>query len=379
MNNKNVVKIEFIQALRGIAALCVVLYHGSYWTGKWAETTKEIFFPAGYFGVAVFFVISGFIMVITTKKSDGSFNYVSTFAIKRFMRIWPAYFMATILTLLILDGGSWFTSKDNLIFFLRSMLFIPSGADYAPTFGTPAISVGWTLSYEVFFYAIFALSMFAGRARWIVFYAISAFLLIILPTVLTGWWNTDPKFDYGLMSLPLGLITSPIIWLFVAGVVIGQIYMSKIVIKNKKLCWIMVFAVVMFTISQYVSGSRVGHGIFDWGTSIIPLMLCLTIVSKTIDIKIPKYLVYLGDISFSLYLIHVLMQGLTLHALIYFNLAGFGHGISSIIMTTTASILAAAFFHKYIESFFSETITKSILLKINQAKASKKESTTVSI
>ncbi|TRL55010.1 acyltransferase family protein, partial [Citrobacter youngae] len=84
-------------------------------------------FAAGYFGVSLFFVISGFIMVITTKKSDGSLSYVKTFMIKRFMRIWPAYFIATIVSFMLLAGPSWFANWDNLIYLARSMLLMPSG------------------------------------------------------------------------------------------------------------------------------------------------------------------------------------------------------------------------------------------------------------
>lgn len=370
MINKSVNKIEFIQALRGIAALCVVLYHGSYWTGKWAETTKEIFFAAGYFGVSLFFVISGFIMVITTKKSNGSLSYVKTFMIKRFMRIWPAYFIATVVSFILLAGASWFANWDNLIYLARSMLFMPSGTAPAPTFGTPVLSVGWTLTYEMIFYIFFAISMLAGKLRWLAFYSCTALFLIGVPTYISGGFSTTPTFDYGFRSILLGLITSPIIWMFVSGVVIGQIYTSRIILKNETFCWMMVLFSVTFAISQYVSGSRVGHGIFEWGTSIVPLMLCLTIASKTIHIKIPKHLVYLGDISFSLYLMHVLMQGVTLHFLVYVGLNGFAQGISSLIMTTLMSIIAASLFHKYVESFFSSRFPKWIFGKIKmEAKA----------
>lgn len=361
MINKSVNKIEFIQSLRGIAALCVVLYHGSYWTGKWAETTKEIFFAAGYFGVSLFFVISGFIMVITTKKYDGSLSYVKTFMIKRFMRIWPAYFIATVVSFILLAGASWFANLDNLIYLARSMLFMPSGTAPAPTFGTPVLSVGWTLTYEMIFYVFFAISMLAGKLRWLAFYSCTALFLIGIPTYISGDFSTTPTFDYGFRSILLGLITSPIIWMFVSGVVIGQIYTSRIRIKNETFCWMMVLFSVTFTIAQYVSGSRIGHGIFEWGTSIVPLMLCLTIASKTIHIKIPKYLVYLGDISFSLYLMHVLMQGVTLHFLVYIGLGGFAQGISSLIMTTLMSIIAAGIFYKYVESFFSSTFSSFVM------------------
>ena len=366
-------KIDFVQGLRGIACLAVVLYHGSYWTGEWKEATEKVFFAAGYFGVSLFFVISGFIMVITTKKSDGSLSYVKSFITKRFMRIWPAYFIATIISFLLLDGVSWFASTEHLTYFLRSMMFIPAGTAPAPTFGTPVLPVGWTLTYEMIFYVLFAISMLAGKLRWVVFYTIAMFMLIVLPFILKGGFSFAPTFDYGLNSISLGLITSPIIWMFVAGVVIGQFYSSKIKIRSETLCWMMVFFSCSLVVSQYVAGARIGHGLFEWGLSLIPLMLCLTIASKTIDIKIPRAVIYLGDISFSLYLMHVLMQGVTLHAIIDTGFGDFVHGITNIITTTTTSIIAAGLFHKYVETFFSNNLLKFFNKKTDIVTASAKD------
>ena len=349
-------KIDFIQGLRGFACLAVVLYHGSYWTGSWAKVTQEIFFAAGYFGVSLFFVISGFIMVITTKKSDGSLSFVKKFITKRFLRIWPAYLVATVVSFIMLEGFVWFENKDNLIALFKSVFFVPSGKDPAPTFGAPVLPVGWTLTYEIIFYAIFAVSMLAAKFRWVVFYSISALLLVVVPYTTRGYFSLSPTFDYGFSSIALGLFTSPMIWMFVAGVVIGQIYLSGLTIKSEKLCWMLVFFTFSFTLAQYVSGSRIGHGLMEWGTSIIPLMLCLTVVSKTVHIKTPSFLIYLGDISFSLYLIHVLMQGVTLHGLVYFGLGGFAQGISSLIMTSCMSVIAAGIFYKYVESYFAKGV-----------------------
>lgn len=110
-------KIVSIQGLRGIASFAVVLYHGNYWTGKWAETKKEVFFAAGYLDASLIFIISGFIMVIKTKKSDGSLSYIRSFMTKRFMKMWPAYFIATLISFLLLEGRYWFTSGERLTFF----------------------------------------------------------------------------------------------------------------------------------------------------------------------------------------------------------------------------------------------------------------------
>lgn len=349
-------RIDFIQGLRGLACVAVALYHGSYWTGSWSKVTQEIFFAAGYFGVSLFFMISGFIMVITTKKSDGSASFVKSFIKKRILRIWPAYLIATILSFLILEGYAWFESRENIIALVKSAFFIPSGKAPAPTFGTPVLPVGWTLTYEIIFYAIFAVSMLASRFRWLAFYSLCGLALIGIPCITKGHFSLIPTFDYGYSNVALGLVTSPIIWMFVAGVVIGQIYLSKLHIKSEKICWMLVLFTVSFTVAQYVSGERIGHGVTEWGVSIIPLMLCLTVVSKTVHLKTPSVMIYLGDISFSLYLMHMLMQGFTLHALVFIGLGGFAQGISSLIMTSCMSIIAAGIFYKYVESYFANGI-----------------------
>src|SRR4051812_46155076 len=80
-------KVGVIQVLRGIAALTVLLWHASryfspYGTG-WAA---QAFQPGGNMGVDLFFLISGFIMVVTTRDCDGTPSYAATFMVKRLAR-----------------------------------------------------------------------------------------------------------------------------------------------------------------------------------------------------------------------------------------------------------------------------------------------------
>lgn len=357
MRGINSKKIDFIQAMRGIAALCVVLYHGSFWTGKISEITKYIFYPAGYFGVSLFFVISGFIMVISTKRSDSSINYVILFLIKRFTRIWPTYFIATLLTLLLLSGIDWFLDAGRFVYFLRSVAFIPKGDALAPTFGMPALSIGWTLTYEMLFYLIFAISMLTGALRWVTFYSLIIVLLIATPFFLAGRVESAPTSDYGFSSIILGLITSPIIWLFVSGVAIGNVYSSRFAVKSRLMCWLVIMAAVAIVIFQYISRFKIGHGILEWGLSIIPLVFCFAISSKTINFRFPSPLIYLGNISFSLYLVHVLMQGATLHTLVFLGLKPLGTGVSSMVMTTSTSIVVAGLMSKYVENYLPNKLS----------------------
>src|ERR1041384_8332317 len=89
-------RLDFIQALRGVAAMVVVLFHGrGVITGPAYLDLGDRLFGCGAIGVDLFFVISGFIMVHATWKLDGSGRSVAQFLVKRLTRIWPVYVVAT--------------------------------------------------------------------------------------------------------------------------------------------------------------------------------------------------------------------------------------------------------------------------------------------
>lgn len=121
-----------LQLLRGLAALGVVFYHTDFrLPGDW---------HTDFFGVSTFFVISGFIMCfITREDADG-------FLMKRAIRIVPLYWLCTFTLIVMFD---WPYTYPWL---LRSMVFYPP--EPAGTF--PILGVGWTLNFEVYFYAVFA-------------------------------------------------------------------------------------------------------------------------------------------------------------------------------------------------------------------------------
>jgi exopolysaccharide production protein ExoZ len=166
--------IRNLQLLRGLAALGVVFYHTGFQIVPGISTD--------FFGVAVFFVLSGFIMCHVTRL-DGS-----NFVIKRFIRVVPLYWLTTIVFFFLANFGLfnflytlptwWSLAGEGQVYlwawFSAQMAGIVAGGAahnlatsllFIPTSHPPTLGVGWTLNLEVLFYGIFALSL-AISARW---------------------------------------------------------------------------------------------------------------------------------------------------------------------------------------------------------------------
>ena len=144
-----------IQVLRAVAALLVVYVHLWPLAGRLGA-------PAfGSAGVDIFFVISGFIMVYTTARSDvGPLG----FAADRICRIVPIYWLITLAAFALAAAAPrlFNSTVADPVQLAKSLLFIP----FVKRSGLiqPVLFVGWTLNYEMFFYALFALGL-AVRAR----------------------------------------------------------------------------------------------------------------------------------------------------------------------------------------------------------------------
>lgn len=144
-------KIYSIQYLRGLAALLVVLAHSI--LHPLTQPNFEVV-RIGAFGVAMFFVISGFIMV--TISGAGPFDR-GDFYVRRIARVVPLYWCATLAVAAIatIAPNLFKNTQVSLHQLILSLLFIPH---YRPNHEiAPLLKLGWTLNLEMFFYACFGL------------------------------------------------------------------------------------------------------------------------------------------------------------------------------------------------------------------------------
>lgn len=148
-----------IQNLRALAAYGVVVFHciSLYIlpTGTIADNFVEL--PSA--GVDLFFVISGFVMVYTTKDVETP----GGFMLKRVARIVPLYWAATFVIIAIVLTRSWAYPHANVApeSILASLFFIPHPMLNGGI--APILSAGWTLNFEMYFYALFAVSLMLPR------------------------------------------------------------------------------------------------------------------------------------------------------------------------------------------------------------------------
>ena len=98
-DSKSKSRLVEVDALRGLAALAVVLFqYTTRFTELFATNPPPTFsFPDGHYGVNLFFIISGFVIFMTLEKTSRPMDFV----LSRFSRLFPAYWVAIILTLSI--------------------------------------------------------------------------------------------------------------------------------------------------------------------------------------------------------------------------------------------------------------------------------------
>lgn len=195
-------RLAYIDAMRGIAAMCVVIFHALLWyPGSLTDGIGQ-FLDFGKLGVVLFFMISGFVVPLSLEGpvADG----LRTFAVRRFFRLYPAYWLSIIGACVAgLAIGAPLTPADALvnITMLQKVFGVPN-----------ALPVYWTLLIELFFYVLCAI-LFAARllGRMRVLSGMSlAFLLLAFPM---AWlrWRSGVALPVAL-PLSLSLMFSATLW-----------------------------------------------------------------------------------------------------------------------------------------------------------------------
>lgn len=291
--------IRNLQALRAVAAYMVVLYH--FLALQVAQIYPSArFLSFGAAGVDIFFVISGFIMAVTTMKRDTT---PSEFFLHRIARIVPVYWVVTFLLFSIaLCGfkpvGIMHVEWDWLA---KSLVFIPFERDGHVT---PIISVGWTLNYEMFFYVLFAAALFVKRA---------------LPRTLLLCLAISALVTAPLYSSQFGLLgefyTTPIILEFAYGCALGYIFMRFQETKTGSSAPFYAMILLGFLIIVVAQIMREGPepeliGFtrpFVWGIAGLLIVTGTVFLERSNQIVPFDWLVELGNASYSIYLIHALL------------------------------------------------------------------------
>lgn len=356
--------LNWVQLLRGVAALLVVLTHARYalLNTPGFPLADQLMVP-GAMGVDLFFLISGFIMCYSTAGSDGSPSYVARFAIKRFARVWPVYVAVTLLSVFVLSGGvDYFHVADNRKQFWHTLGMIPFNPHYVPYFSLTLL-VGWTLEFEMYFYLTFAASMLFRRLRWFVLASWVLLTVILLPLPLRGF-DLDITRDLGWRVGYMSIVTSPFVLEFAAGVLIGWIYLQDWArIRSRQVCWHLLGLGVAFALWAVYSRATPTHGPLQYGWPLALMVLAMAIASKTVEIKVPAVLMWLGAISYSLYLTHLIAQGMVTKVLAYYSLEPLAHNWSYIFLSSAFALSFASLSHHYLEQRLSNVL-RNWLLKL---------------
>ncbi len=300
-----------IQFLRGICALLVVWNHSYNWVDdidRYARLGSRMF-KFGFVGVDLFFIISGFIIVLVTQNQKD--QQATIFLIKRFFRVVPLAWIC-LLAYGLFSGFSLtqiFSDKN----FIKGLLFIPTKPLDPPSFGYGYLGVLWTLSYEILFYVCFAVAMLInGKYRSMV--CSGLILLTMFCLQYSGGVGANIQFSFntniqtlvnpGRLGGLAGMLANPMMIYFIIGMLIAEVFIriperEHISANYFGMLSIFLGATCLSMIQNSYNRLEV---VGPWATLVVVGILAW---EKLGTLPKSKLLLHLGSISYSLYLIHL--------------------------------------------------------------------------
>jgi exopolysaccharide production protein ExoZ len=320
-------KLLSIQYLRALAAVLVVLAHAA---DHPLAQTPSLLTQLGEFGVTLFFVISGFIMV--TISGPDTFNPLK-FLKRRIVRVVPLYWCFTALAaVLALTLPSLFKSTVfTLPHFLQSLMFIPHEAPGRGGF-SPLLSLGWTLNYEMFFYLTFAALAFLGATHRVLLLGI-IFAGLALYGQLANPSNVVLSF-YANLSLVA----------FSAGTGLGLLHLQGRTVRiwASSRAGLIIVALLLPMLGLAGTGELAYFALVAGSSALV-------LSATALEARLPHWplLERLGDASYSLYLSHIFVVGamVVVGGKILSTSDILGYAV--VVATATGSAIAAGFLIHY--------------------------------
>jgi peptidoglycan/LPS O-acetylase OafA/YrhL len=292
-------RIRFLDGLRGVAISGVVLFH-AYGThpdyipfgGRYTHLYPIKY---GWSGVELFFLISGFVILMTLEKSNG----LRDFATRRWLRLFPAMLIGSLLILAFDKAtGAGPLADRGVINLLPGVFFLnPSLIHTATGITIDSMDVPfWSLYVEVCFYAVFAISYF-----WIGLRAAIAiiFSLFAISAVLIRSTSMDNGADF-IARLAAASDWIGFVWFgwFASGAIFYVAFRRS---DRKAFC----LAVIVALISAVSYRPRITDQIDNIALVIVVALFAAAFLSERIRSLLEwRFFTFLGFVSYPLYLIH---------------------------------------------------------------------------
>jgi exopolysaccharide production protein ExoZ len=242
-------------------------------------------------GVDLFFVISGFIMYVTTTDKALA---PGAFLALRIVRVVPLYWLMTFLVILCgaISPATFRTLVVSPAAVTKSLLFIPYNSLSFPGQPWPVLVPGWTLNYEMFFYAIFALCLFVS-SRWRLASLVAALGCLVVAGKIIGP-SADPL---------VWVYTNPMLLEFVAGSAIGYLWLRQSAPASLAISCLGIVAGGCLLLLRGAHSSIGDPQMYG------AALMVAGSVHPTICAVRSRVLLALGDASYSIYLTHLFTLG----------------------------------------------------------------------
>lgn len=278
-------RIKELDAFRGLAALSVVLYHYTSIYSKNFDIASPLYFAYGWLGVPFFFILSGFVITLTIERCDSGWQFLK----KRFVRLYPTFWICVLITL--------------------GIIAITKSQSVHPMFDRPTIDIlfNFTMFHELFkFHHV-------DGAYWsllpeLLFYLLMAFLFIIKKTEKVLLYNgilLGICFIHYFFPIPIisRLLDLHYVLLFMIGICFYRIYTRE----DKAPLYLHILIIANLILGIYLYGIVRPHLDILVVFITFPAIVLFFYIFVYVKFKIfgaNKFLLFLGFISYPLYLVH---------------------------------------------------------------------------
>lgn len=331
-------RIEQLTFTRFIAAMAIVFFHFGKSLNIFSGEIIHTLLIQANIGVSYFFILSGFVMIIAYgKKSEvGAVSYMKN----RFARIYPLYIFAILLSLL------------NKSFFVQERYYVPDIIEnilaiqsWIPRKAMSINFPGWSLSVEFFFYAVFPFAFNYFYRKFSVKKLFVPILLIWLVSQLWFNWALNSGLSYGTETETHNfLFYFPLLHLnqFLIGNLTGLFFIKYLQNKQGNYDWILVLCGILLILSLIFRPENISYHNGLMAVIFVPFII-FTALNTGVFTRIfeKKFPVYLGEISYGVYILQVPVYTMTQY---FLNKAGingsfvvFGIGIIVLLVVSAIS------------------------------------------